>query len=174
MPTQDDFSMEGLRQAGFSAPYLLKTIERTDVLGARGSADVQGLYVVMHEPCRLPRFLEPDHPRRRTFTPDSALGARWVVSASVLYIGKAPFRTENAVTGKRAGLWQRIKEYRNFIYRLGTNHAGGEDLRRLPDRDSFLVCWKSVADPGSEERRMIADFRRAFGDIRPFGNRQDH
>lgn len=174
MATPNDFSLQGLRQAGFSLPRPLKTVERTDVLGPRGAADVQGVYVVTHEPCPLPRFLEPDHPRRSTFTTVDEMATRWIAAATVLYIGKAPFRKADDVTGKRDGLWQRIKEYRGFIYRARTNHAGGEDLRRLPDRDEFRVCWKQVADPGLEERQMISGFRQAHGGMRPFGNRQDH
>lgn len=166
--------MAGLLGVGFDGPIPLKWIERTQILGARGSQDVEGLYVVVHDPCAVPEFLVPDHPTRLTFTPDDEMSERWVPSATVLYIGKAPFRKADEVTGKRDGLWQRIKEYRGFIYRSRTNHAGGEDLRRLPDRDSFGVLWKESSNPGPSEREMIRDFRREHGGKRPFGNRQDH
>lgn len=171
---RDDFTLVGLRQAGFCAPRLLKPIERVDVVGQRGSTDIQGLYVVTHEPGPLPTFLEPDHPKRKSFTEWDEMAARWLPAAAILYIGKAPFRKEDETTGKRDGLWQRIKEYRGFIYRSRTNHAGGEDLRRLPDRDEFQVCWKQVGDPGEAEQQMISDFRKAHEGLRPFGNRQDH
>lgn len=102
------------------------------------------------------------------------MSERWIPPATILYVGKAPFRKLSETTGKRDGLWQRIKEYRGYIYRSRTNHAGGEDLRRLPDRDSFHLLWKPVSRPGLEERLMIADSRKGHGGMRSFGNRQDH
>lgn len=174
MANLDGFTLAGLLEAGFRGPLPLKTIVRTDVLGPRGSADAEGVYVVTHEPCPLPHFLPPDHPKHLNFTSEEEMTRRWIPSATVLYVGKAPFRKADEATGKRNGLWQRIKEYRGFIYRSRTNHAGGEDLRRLPCRDLFSILWTPVSDPTPVERRMIADFRKANNDMRPFGNRQDH
>lgn len=165
------FNAAGLREAGFVVPIPFRDIERTDVLSYRGASDVQGVYVVLHEPAPQPDFLAPDHPKHQKVTATACLAERWVPEASVLYIGKAPLRAPNK-RGKRAGLWQRIKEYRGFVYRSRTNHQGGEDLRRLPDRDSFMVTWKDVPNPSGTERDLILEFSGVYG-RRPFGNRDD-
>lgn len=149
----------------------LKPIERLDVLGYRAAPDVEGVYVVLHRPSPRPDFLPPDHPRREKATVDSCLAKRWISDAWILYIGKAPFRSEDE-RGRRDALWQRIKEYRGSIYRSRTDHLGGEDLRRLPDRDSFLLTWKAVAEPSKVERDLIIEFTNAYKK-RPFGNRDD-
>ncbi|MGW9415172.1 hypothetical protein [Arthrobacter cupressi] len=166
------FTAEGLLEAGFHEPILLKPIERTDVLVHRGAKDIEGIYVVLHQPTAMARFLPPDHPRHIEFTSDECLAERWLSAASVLYIGKAPFRKADP-DGKKDGLWQRIKELRGFVYRARTNHRGGEDLRRVPTRDTFLVTWKETDRPAEEERDLIKEFKDLHGGARPFANRND-
>lgn len=165
------FRLPGLETGGFRDPVLFKPIERLDVLGYRAALDVEGVYVVLHRPSERPDFLPPDHPRRTKAALESCLARRWIPQAWILYIGKAPFRSEDE-RGKRAALWQRIKEYRGAIYRSRTDHLGGEDLRRLPDRDSLLLTWKAVAEPSKVERGLIIQFTDVYK-TRPFGNRDD-
>lgn len=165
------FRLPGLQTDGFCHPVPFKPIERLDVLDYRAAPDVEGVYAILHRPSQRPDFLPPDHPRRTKAALESCLAKRWIPQASILYIGKAPFRSEDD-RGKRDALWQRIKEYRGTIYRSRTDHLGGEDLRRLPDRDSFLLTWKAVAEPSQVERGLIIEFTGVYKK-RPFGNRDD-
>lgn len=127
--------------------------------------------MVSHDPRVVADFLDPDHPKHSKVTPEYCLAQRWLSTASVIYIGKAPFRRPDD-RGKMDGLWQRIKEFSGFIYRSRTDHKGGEDLRRLPTRDTFRVTWKETSDPSATERGLIREFRGIYG-TRPFGNRDD-
>jgi hypothetical protein len=167
-----EFSASGLQEAGFQEPVGFKTIGRNDVLGYRGAPDVEGIYIVLQAPSELPIFIPADHPRHAGATRTECLAKRWVAAASVLYIGKAPLRAPRKANGKRTGLWQRINEYQGFVYRAGTNHSGGEDLRRLPERDSLTVTWRPTGNPGVVERGLIAEFTRRYS-ARPFANRDD-
>lgn len=60
-----DYSRAGLEAAHFQGFVALKTLTRADVLGRRGSADVEGVYVVLRPSRTRPIFIEDDHPNPR-------------------------------------------------------------------------------------------------------------
>lgn len=96
--------------------------------------------------------------------PISVLEARWVESTDVLYIGKA-------TTGRSGRSGLRTRTGLLLAYGAGkpVGHQGGRYLWQVSGSDAFLVAWRSVDDPTSEENRLLKAFfevHRAY----PFAN----
>jgi len=87
---------------------------------------------------------------------------RWIEGAMVLYIGKTdrPLRT-------------RISEFLKFGQGHNIGHRGGRLVWQIQNRENLELCWMNTESDseslGEIERRMIAEFKDAFG-RRPYAN----
>jgi hypothetical protein len=124
-----------------------------------------GVYVVFSTAVAAPIFLDRSTAgtfREETTVPRSTLEANWVPEAVVLYIGSAD-------AGR---LRKRLREYVRFGRGHRAKHFGGRLVWQLDGADKLLVAWRELSadeDPEAEKRRMLADFRSAYGKP-PFAN----
>lgn len=169
-----DYSRAGLEVAHFQGFVPIKSSTRADVLGPPGSADVEGVYVVVRPARTVPEFIEDDHPAPRPpvmGTPE--VSKRWPIeSPEILYIGKAPLRGKEG-DPRRNGLANRILEFQKCGLFGRTNHFGGRLVWRIADRDSLLVCWKCLPEDTAEdvESLMVEGFKEASRQkLAPFAN----
>lgn len=168
-----DYSRVGLRTAHFNGFVPIKSLAREDVLGHRGNADVEGVYIVLRPARTRPDFIEDDHPQPRLPVMDTTkVASRWPVdSPEVLYIGKAPLRGREGE--RRSGLANRMLEFQKCGMAGGTNHFGGRLIWRIADRDRLLICWKCLPEgtAADVESLMIAGFK-GFNQLKlpPFAN----
>lgn len=81
--------------------------------------------------------------------------------ASVIYIGQAD----------HGWLRLRIGDYEKGDRSAKTGHGGDRLIRQLADAADVLIAWRGAADmdPLTEEMRLIAAFRAAYGKP-PFAN----
>lgn len=161
-----DYSRAGLEAAHFKGFIPLKTLTRTDVLGPRGSADVEGVYMVLRSVRTRPEFIEDDHPAPRPPVMSRAeVVERWPEeNPEILYIGKA---------GRSNGLASRLLQFKRCGFSGGTSHFGGRLVWRIADRDGLLVCWKCLPDDTAEdiESLMVAGFTESTQQkLPPFAN----
>lgn len=168
-----EYSSAGLRAAHFQGFVPLKSLTRHEVLGPRGSRDVEGVYVVLRPARTRPEFIDDDHPKPRPPVMKTAdLTKRWPEeNAEILYIGKAPLRGGEGK--RRDGLANRMVELQKCGLGSGTNHFGGRLIWRIADRDSLLICWKCLPEgtAADVESLMIAGFRKSNGRrVPPFAN----
>lgn len=168
-----DYSRAGLEAANFQGFIALETLTRADVLGARGSADVEGVYVVLRPSRTRPNFIEDDHPNPRLpVMSTEAVADRWPEeNPEILYIGKAPLRGEEGE--RRNGLANRLREFQRCGFSGGANHFGGRLVWRIADRDSLLICWKFLPEGTAAdiESLMITEFRKSnVRHFPPFAN----
>lgn len=97
---------------------------------------------------------------------ESALVARWMDDADVLYIGKA-----GAGAAGTRGLRKRIQEFADFGRGKPVGHWGGRLIWQLEDSQSLVIAWKSLPGPEVDEAeaRYHAEFRQLYGHL-PFAN----
>lgn len=161
-----EYSGDGLRAAHFRGFIPLKGLTRADVLGPRGSADVEGVYAVLRPARTRPDFIEDDHPKpRQPVMRTEDVAKRWPEeNPEILYIGKA----------KRSnGLAARLLQFQRCGFSGGTNHYGGRLVWRIADRDSLLVCWKCLPEGTARdiESLMIMGFKKSYRQkLPPFAN----
>jgi hypothetical protein len=124
-------------------------------VGELRSRAKQGVYVVIRAQSDMPELLPPISAR-------GSSGGRWIGDSDILYIGAStrplPIR-----------IWELIAHG----LRLVTNHAGGQEIWRIPDIDSAVVWCLESDEPGRLERELVQRFKREHGERRPFGNLQD-
>lgn len=161
-----DYSLNGLEAGHFQGFVPLKSLSRADVLGPRGSADVEGVYVVLRPARTAPEFIEDNHPAPRPpVMSTSDVAKRWPEgNPEILYIGKA---------SRSNGLASRLLQFQKCGLFGGSNHFGGRLVWRIADRDSLLVCWKCLPEGKAEdvESLMVKGFKNAFRQkLPPFAN----
>jgi hypothetical protein len=156
-----DWSRSALEADGFTGwvPFAELTVVRPP--------RAPGVYVVLRAEPQAPVFLERSVGGWfKGLDPSVALDVlalEWVTDASIVYIGKA------------TSLRSRLDQYRKFGEGKAIGHRGGRYIWQLADSADLLVAWKETPDelPNVVESRMIADFRSANGDRRPFANLKD-
>lgn len=168
-----EYSRAGLEAAHFQGFIPLKTLTRADVLGPRGSADVEGVYVVLRPARTRPEFIQDDHPKpRHPVRSMEYVAGRWPEENSeILYIGKAPLRGKKG--RRRNGLANRMLEFQKYGHDGGTSHYGGRLIWRITDRGSLLICWKCLPEgtAADVESLMVKGFKRASRQkFPPFAN----
>ena len=127
-----------------------------------------GVYLVMRSAAGRPTFLSTSvggwFKGTNPTVPVSVLEGRWITSAEVLYIGKA-----TAGTSGRGGLRKRVGQLLAYGSGKPVGHQGGRYLWQVAGSDDFLVAWRAVEDPTSEENRLLASFFELHGAY-PFAN----
>jgi len=158
--------LDGVSLAGFEPPVTIAVLHR------RACSQVPtnpGLYVVMRESRRRPRFLahgtggwfqnmDPDYPI-------AEVDASWVAGAKIVYIGKA---------AGRHGLQQRLRQLVRFGYGEPIGHRGGRILWQLAGSRSLQVRWRVTSRDMARtlEAQAIAAFKAKYDGRRPFANKQ--
>ena len=156
-----DWSRAGLESIAFEgwAPFA-----RLPSLRVPSSA---GAYVIVREAQSEPEFLPASvggHFKGRDPSVDPAiLGAKWITSTPVIYVGKADIRSSGG------GLAKRLDEYRRFGEGLPVGHWGGRYIWQLADHADLRVAWKSADSGSAYESALLADFVSQFGRL-PFAN----
>lgn len=133
-----------------------------------------GVYVVLRPTVGDPAFVHPSPAYWRNgkdpTAPEAFLRAHWVADASVVYIGKADFRTRRT---RVEALRRRLDEYGTFGAGARANHSGGRLVWQLASADELLVAWHVVAwqeAAGDYERRLLTHFAALHGGRLPFAN----
>lgn len=126
-----------------------------------------GVYIVIRDQKTAPVFLKKgtggffkgEDPNVEI----STLQANWVETSEIVYIGKA------------TSLKKRIDQLLRFGDGKNVGHKGGRYLWQLADSRNLLIAWKATPNetPREVERRMIQEFKSAYGGMRPFANLQD-
>jgi hypothetical protein len=141
VPIPATWDRAGLESAGLRGFVPLIGLDRA-LLPPR-----RGVYVVLRDSGTDPLFL-PENPVIRPKKYSVAdLSAKWVVDASVVYIGKAEPR--NGILG-RLGAFSR----------QAANHSGGRALWQLADANELIVAW--VETPDHAAHSVETSFLRAF------------
>jgi len=90
---------------------------------------------------------------------------------NIIYIGKA--------NGK-GGLRKRIRDYIRFgkkaqekIEKNSVCHRGGRAIWQLEDYRELKIYWKESNNPRTEEKELIANFKKQNNENWPFANRSD-
>lgn len=158
----DTWDREGLEARGWEGFTPLATLDSREVPA------VPGVYVVLRDDVSEPEFL-PERPQasdRQAYSyTGSDLRSRWVLDASVLYIGQAG-----------TSLRTRLRQYRRFGEGSGLNHKGGRSIWHLADADRLTVAWRQLPvvfdglGTGTAESGLIRRFKEAHGGSRPFAN----
>jgi hypothetical protein len=132
----------------------------------------RGVYMVVREVVAPPVFL-PSNPGGRFKGRDptvaaSVLGAAWVASAKVLYIGKA------GGAASAATLRSRLTQLLDFGAGRPVGHWGGRYLWQVDGINDAVVCWRECPqhEPATIKSGLIADFAAIYGK-RPFANLRD-
>jgi hypothetical protein len=119
-----------------------------------------GIYVVLYESDERPKFLASNVITKRMPYDPVHLEGKWLMGASVVYIGKAQGRD---------GLRTRVGAFS----RQRTNHSGGRALWQLDSAGDLLVAW--LETPGESalavEKSYLQAFKAAHGGY-PFANRR--
>ena len=126
-----------------------------------------GVYVVAHPAPTTVEFLTASSAAfrggRDPVVPVARLQERWVVGTPIVYIGKA---------SGRAGLRQRLLEYRRHGLDNRAGHWGGRYIWQLAEPSGLLVGWKPCAsgeDAEDVESALLARFVADHGRL-PFAN----
>ena len=158
------FDRERLIAEGFAGFRSFVELELNEIPQA------PGVYAVLPQEGFAPRFLAASagghFKGKDPSVPVTALAAKWVDGADVLYIGKAGA----GKTGRR-GLSKRIREFADFGRGVPGGHWGGRLIWQLAESQSLVIAWKAL--PGSEvdaaEAHYHAEFVRSHGRL-PFAN----
>lgn len=124
-----------------------------------------GVFVVFRSATTEPVFLERSSAGAYTqeaTVPRSTLTANWVPGASVLYIDQA----------EAGRLRKRLREFVRFGRGHRARHFGGRLIWQLDGAEKLLLAWRELdsdEDSQAEKRRLVADFRTAYGRP-PFAN----
>jgi hypothetical protein len=157
-------SIDQISIAGFCEPIRLVELRETRCASVPAQA---GIYLIEREPESAPQFRIPSTGGWfKGQDPNCALDiieAKWVGSAHILYVGKAP--------GKK-GLKGRLRQLIDFGNGKPVGHRGGRLLWHLQDSEDLLVRWRTCTADETDRAEMtaIADFRRSHRGMRPFAN----
>jgi hypothetical protein len=155
------FLRPDLERAGFTSFLSFDELRDTNLDGVPG---VPGVYVVVRENERRPRFLDVSiggHFKGEDPTVESdVLDANWVAGAQTVYIGKASV------------LRRRLRQFVQFGAGRPVGHRGGRLIWQLEGSGSLRVGWKPTLDQDPEivERRLLNGFRACYGGRLPFAN----
>ncbi|HLW58749.1 MAG TPA: hypothetical protein VKV57_02360 [bacterium] len=137
-----------------------------DLLGDRAKRipHASGVYVMLRDSDDPPQFLDRSKAGRfRGKDPTVAikvLEENWVKGAQILYVGEA------------RDLRQRVRQLIDFGAGKAVGHHGGRFLWQVKGADGFMIAWQIDDHPREAERRLIGEFRAAYGK-RPFANLLD-
>jgi len=164
-PTPVSFTTAGIADQGFSGFLTVSHLQASRLADVPKGA---GVYVVMRPAAGRPRFLSTStggwFKDSDPTVPVSVLEARWIAPTEVLYVGKA-----TAGTSGRSGLRKRVGQLLAYGSGKPVGHQGGRYLWQVAGSDAFLVAWRAVGDPTSEENRLLASFFEVHGAY-PFAN----
>lgn len=165
MTTPD--SIDALEAAGFEGFFTIGQVHRESAMGV---PDERGVYVV------LVRGDAPHEIRPKSSAPlwrgqDPAatveeLTARWVESATLLYVGRAKG------PGVRNRLRQRIKRFLRFGHGKVVGHWSGRAIWQLREASRLVLAWRvcgEAEDPAALERELLTAFERQYTKP-PFAN----
>lgn len=112
-----------------------------------------GTYVVLWEQPGPPRFVDKScggHFKSKDPTVDpDVLAPKWVLGASVIYIGKAD------------QLQRRLKQYARFGAGHPVGHWGGRYIWQLEGCQQLPVAWRALpdgSDARAEEVKLLEEF----------------
>jgi hypothetical protein len=119
-----------------------------------------GVYVVLYEKDERPAFLASNIVTKRIPYDPLHLEEKWLMGASVVYIGKAE---------GREGLHTRV----SALSRQAENHSGGRALWQLDIAGDLLVAWLQTAGQSAlaVEQSYLQAFKAEYGSY-PFANRR--
>lgn len=125
-----------------------------------------GVYAVVRESTREPRFLVPGTGRKGSHYTLAVLQQAWVPDTAILYFGKAQCEL---------GIYERLNKYLRFGNGKNSGHSGGRAIWQLEDAQDLKVCWLVTGDrdPAEVERALIEAFKANHQGRRPFANRVD-
>lgn len=107
---------------------------------------------------KLPNFLIDGQPAT-AHSLKARLSEFWLADESILYIGKAPKRSN----GK--GLSNRVQEYYKTIIGSRSPHSGGQWIKVLKDLNEVFVYCGLCDDPSYTEERMLKHFMDNVSDV---------
>jgi len=119
-----------------------------------------GVYVVLYESDERPAFLASNVITKRMPYDPVHLEGKWLMGASVVYIGKAE---------GREGLHTRVGAFS----RQAENHSGGRALWQLDIAGDLLVAWLETSGKSAlaVEKSYLQAFKAEHGSY-PFANRR--
>jgi hypothetical protein len=163
--TKEQFSVVGLEQQGLTGFLTVRDLRESKL---EAVPQGPGIYVVLRSLDGKPAFL--DRSKGGWFKGNDPTVARaildekWVIGADVVYVGKA-----TAGSSGRGGLRKRLGQLVEYGSGKPTGHQGGRYLWQVPGSDEFVVAWRVVEDPTTEENRILSAFSAAYGAY-PFAN----
>lgn len=128
-----------------------------------------GVYAVLWTASEIPDFIEAGtggwFKGRDPNVARQTLGANWVPTSAVVYLGKAA----GGLSGRR-GLRKRLSEFLLFGQGRPIAHRGGRYIWQIRQSAELVFCWVEVPD-GCEavESRLLAEFVAQHGRL-PFAN----
>jgi hypothetical protein len=153
-----DFSLEGLRAAGFSGFLRFADLRvKLEAVVPTGP----GVYVLLRPDWNAPGFLATStggwYQGKNPSVVRARLEREWLAAEAVVYIGKA----------------DSLRERLDLYLRFGTGepafHYGGRLVWHLQNALDLLVGWREEADPWEVEGRLLAEFKERAGRY-PFAN----
>jgi hypothetical protein len=127
-------------------------------LDVRSLPTSRGVYAALRPSAEAPVFLVANPVVRRRLYSTAELSAKWVPSATIVYLGKA-----DPADGIRGRL--------GAFSRKAQNHGGGRAIWQLSDAESLLAAW--LPTPGSLGAVVETAYLRAFVDAHgrfPYAN----
>jgi hypothetical protein len=100
---------------------------------------------------KLPHFQVDGIPATLTNV-KSRLTSFWFPDESIIYIGKAPKRSDEN------GISKRVCEYFSTTIGNGGPHSGGQWIKTLKNLDTFTVYYSPCDKPGEIENKMLDYF----------------
>lgn len=156
-----------------------KEISHLLTKGCDGITKNKGIYTVVRESKTNPNFnIFNQHYMKKGIKIDLDYKKGYLIKVwnelsnhHIIYIGKA--------NGKE-GLKKRINDYIRFgkktqekIEKNGICHRGGRAIWQLDDYKELKIYWKESDSPRTEEKELIANFKKQNNGNRPFANRSD-
>ena len=159
--SQQELTVRGFQ--GFRTADDLRATSLTSV------PSTQGVYCVLRVSTTSPQFLSTNpggkFKGRDPTQTEEWLVKKWIVGATILYIGKA------GGGSSRETLKRRLRSYLNFGAGRPCAHWGGRSIWQLADAKDLLFAWRETLpeDAVAVERSMLLRFKREFNRL-PFAN----
>ena len=160
----DDYSEKSLIKCGFVGFRPIKECRMDYAI----FPNVPGVYIIIRRCKSRPEFLTVGSggyfKRKDPNVRVAELSDNWVEGANVVYIGMTT-----------TTLHQRLSAYLKFGEGRPVGHKGGRYIWQLADHEDLIVCWKEMPEGSPElyETKLILDFKKKYGERRPFANLKD-
>jgi hypothetical protein len=162
---QEPFTVAGLERQGLLGFVTVRDLRSSKLDEVPKSP---GVYAILRPLASTPAFLSKSaggwFKGKDPTVAVAVLKARWLSGAELIYVGKA-----TAGSKGRTHLCYRLTKLLAYGSGKPVGHQGGRYLWQVEGSNYFVVAWRVVDAPTTEENQLLSDFFAAYGAY-PFAN----